>query len=194
MLYFGMMPPHTGTFIKNKIYNKLGFYYNEQFKIASDFELFLKIFLKSKISYSFLNIITTRMKTGGKSGENLFSYLLTTREILTAFKINGIYSNIFFILLRIPSKIIQIIRSFFLNLKTLEKINITNKNEKIIKVLRNIKSLYSKKRFILSALNLAFLGSILSKKIINDKNLICWTDGLFARKIVRKNFWQRCCF
>jgi glycosyltransferase involved in cell wall biosynthesis len=188
MLYFGMMPPHTGTFIKNKIYNKLGLYYNERFKIASDFELFLKIFLKSKISYSFLNIITTRMKTGGKSGENLFSYFLTTREILTAFKINGIYSNIFFILLRIPSKIIQIIRSFFLNLKILEKINITNKNKEIIKVLRNMESLYSKKRFILSALNLAFLGSILSNKIINDKNLICWTDGLFAKKLIKKKF------
>ena len=188
MLYFGMMPPHTGTFIKNKIHNKLGFYYNEKLKIASDFELFLKIFLKNKISYSFLNIITTRMKAGGKSGENLFSYLLTTKEILIAFKMNKIYSNIFFILLRIPSKVIQIIRSFFLNLKKLEKINITNKNEETIKVLSNIKRLYSKKRFILSALNLAFLGSILSNKIINDKNLICWTDGLFAKKMIKKNF------
>ena len=43
MLRFGLMPPHTGAFIKKKIYNENGLY-DEKFKIAGDFDLFLRFF------------------------------------------------------------------------------------------------------------------------------------------------------
>ena len=43
------------------------------------------------------------MRTGGISGKNLRSYLITTIEILNAFKENNVNSNIFKILIRIPN-------------------------------------------------------------------------------------------
>lgn len=46
---------------------------------------------------------------------------------------------------------------------------------------------YNNKNFILSALNLAFLGSLAEKKISLNKNLICWPDGIMARLIFQKN-------
>ncbi len=65
-------------------------------------------------------------------------------------------------------------------------------NKKIIrdKPLKEIKYItnntinkYSDQNFILSALNLAFLGSFVEKRIVIDKNLICWPDGIMTKLI-----------
>jgi len=48
MLYLGFSPPHTSTFLNNKIYKKYGLY-NNKYSIAGDFEFFVRIFLKKKI-------------------------------------------------------------------------------------------------------------------------------------------------
>ena len=45
----GDMPPHPASFIKKKIYDKYGLY-NTNFKIASDFDFFLRIFSSSTIT------------------------------------------------------------------------------------------------------------------------------------------------
>ncbi len=45
---------------------------------------------------------------------------------------------------------------------------------------------HNNKNFILSALNLAFLGSLAEKKIMLNNNLICWPDGIMAKFIFRK--------
>ena len=48
---FGLMPPHPASIIKREIYNKHGLY-NEDFKIAADFEFFLR-FLFLLFTYNF---------------------------------------------------------------------------------------------------------------------------------------------
>ena len=48
------------------------------------------------------------MRSGGISGKNLLSYWISTLEILKSFKINKIYTNFIFILMRIPVKINQL--------------------------------------------------------------------------------------
>ena len=45
MMYLGLMPPHTGALIHKDIYQK-NRSYDPQFRIAGDFEFFLRIFLK----------------------------------------------------------------------------------------------------------------------------------------------------
>ena len=47
MLRFGYSPPHTGFFTKKTVINKIG-NYDENFKIASDFEFFVRLFLNKK--------------------------------------------------------------------------------------------------------------------------------------------------
>ena len=46
MMYFGLMPPHTGAIIHRDIYNSCKLY-DKKFKIAGDFEFFLRIFFKN---------------------------------------------------------------------------------------------------------------------------------------------------
>ena len=42
MMFFGLMPPHTGAVIHKDIYKRYKLY-DEKIKIAGDFEFFLRI-------------------------------------------------------------------------------------------------------------------------------------------------------
>jgi glycosyltransferase involved in cell wall biosynthesis len=189
LLKFGIMPPHPGTFIKKEIYLKYGMY-EENYKIASDFDFFLRILYKNNNNFKKLNLLITRMKTGGISGKDIFSYFISTIEIIKSFKKNEIKYNILLILLRFPIKFLQFIN---LNSKKLNKSfkliksNFFNQRYKYdFNLLTNIKSLNQKKNFILSAMNLAFLGSYSRGDIKKSNYLINWPDGIFSNFIEKK--------
>ena len=91
-MQFGLMPPHPASFIRKKVYDKYGLY-NEKFDIASDFEIFLKFLIIKKVKFKIINKIVVRMRTGGISGKNFFSYIKTTNEILSSFKLNNLSTN-----------------------------------------------------------------------------------------------------
>ncbi len=188
-LKIGLMPPHPASFIKKNIYNKYGLYY-EKFKIASDFELFLRLIYKYKIDFKILDKIVVRMRMGGISGRNFKSYILSTKEIINSFKLNGIKTNLLKILLRLPPKLSQYI--FINNLEL-------NKNFKLFKIkfgekflensFRVVKSpnkIPYNQNFILSGLNLAFLGYYFKGEIPYYKSLVHWPDGIFAKTIFEK--------
>ena len=185
---YGNMPPHTGSFYRKKIFRKYG-YYNKSFKIAGDFEHLLRLIYVKNLKYKILNFIITRMRAGGLSSKNINSFVIINSEILKSFKIHNIKSNLIKILLRVPPKIFQYI---FLNQKKLNsnfefKINKDFENELFDKlnIIQNINKINLKKNFILSALNLAFLGSLSRDEIKLDKNLLNWPDGIFS-KIYKK--------
>lgn len=108
MMYFGISPPHPSTFIKKKIYNKIGLYKSD-YRIAGDFEFFLRMFYINKIKYKSVDLKCVEMEYGGKSTKSYKSNLISTKEIVKSFKKNNIYNNYFFILLRLPIKLIQFI-------------------------------------------------------------------------------------
>ena len=189
LLKFGIMPPHPGSFIKKEIYLKYGIY-EENYKIAADFEFFLRILYKHSIPFKKLNFLITRMRTGGISGKDIFSYIISTVEIIESFKKNKIKFNIFFIILRFPIKLLQFIN---FNSKKLNKSfrlifsNFFNQKYKYdFNLIVNIESLNQKKNFILSAMNLAFLGSYSRGDIKKSKYLINWPDGIFSSFIEKK--------
>ncbi len=183
LMKYGFMPPHTGSFYKKEIFQKFGYY--KDFRIAGDFEHLLRIIYKKKIGFEILNMITTRMRSGGLSSKNLKSYIIINKELIKSFKINKIVTNNLLIFLRIPSKIFQFI--FFNKNKINAKFKIINSNyfknnkETKIKLIQNIKKLNFKKNFILSALNLAFLGSYSNNEIKLHRNMINWPDGIFSK-------------
>lgn len=182
MFRFGLMPPHTAAIIPNQIAKK--YLYNSKFTIASDFDFFLKILKIKKINYKLVNNCIVRMRTGGISGKNIFSHIRSSTEILTSLKNNKIYSNIFFVYSRFIFKFFQ----FFYKKKKLENFKIKKNLKKYIKydfkILNKIKLLDLNKNFVLSGLNLAFLGSLASGQITFFKELIHWPDGIFTRGIV----------
>ena len=109
MFLFGMMPPHPGIFIKKKIYEKYGLY-NEKFKNAGDFEFLCRVLYKKKNEFLRIDKNLVTMTSGGKSNTGVKSILLNSSEISQSLKINKIFSNYFFILLRLPFKILQLLK------------------------------------------------------------------------------------
>ena len=184
-MMLGLMPPHPGSIIKKTTYEKYGAYL-EDFKIAGDFELFLRLFIIKKVNFKIIKNVVVRMRSGGISGKNFYSYWISTFEILKSFKINKLSSNLFFIIMRIPAKINQLF--FFDN----EKINKEFSIFKILfdkdyyyknsfKILDNIKKIRSKDNFILSGMNLAFLGYYANNEVFPKKDLFHWPDGIWVK-------------
>jgi glycosyltransferase involved in cell wall biosynthesis len=189
LLKFGIMPPHPGSFIKKEVYLKYGMY-EETYKIASDFEFFLRTLYKNNIYFKKLNLLITRMKTGGISGKDFFSYIISTLEIVKSFKKNKLKYNILFIILRFPIKLLQFINFDSKKLNSSFKLILSNffrRNYKYdFNLVADIKFLNQKKNFILSAMNLAFLGSYTKGDIKKSNYLINWPDGIFSKIIGKK--------
>ena len=108
MLYLGFSPPHPSTIFSKKIYQKYGLY-NDKYKIAGDFEFFVRIFLKKKILFKIVNKNFILMKSGGRSSASLKSNFISSNEIVKSFKDNNLYTNWLLVILRFPIKLLQYI-------------------------------------------------------------------------------------
>ncbi len=189
MMFFGLMPPHTGSVIHKDIFKNYG-YYTEKFSIAADFEFFLRLFVKNKVKFLNLNFSVARMRTGGVSGKNIFAHIKSSSEILKSFKINNLRSNMLFVYLRFLAKIHQLF--LFDEKKINQEFNfkINKYYDEIgkydFKIIKNLSNLNFNKNFTLSALNLAFLGNYANGEIKTYDELINWPDGIFAKVLNKK--------
>jgi len=105
-LRFGLMPPHPSSFVRRSAYNVVG-QYSSDYIIAADFEWFCRAFLVCNLRYEKINQILVRMRMGGVSTSGLRSYYTSSLEMLRALKDNNIYSNLLFVLFRLPVKFIS---------------------------------------------------------------------------------------
>lgn len=105
-LRFGWMPPHAATYIKKDVYNRVGGY-SLGFEISADYELFVRMLLTHKLVYARIDKVLVRMRMGGVSTAGLKSNFLLNAEIVKACKDNGVYTNIFLVLLKIPIKFLE---------------------------------------------------------------------------------------
>ena len=183
MLKYGIIPPHPASVIKKTCYEKNG-YYDKNFKIAGDFDLFLRFIYLNKVKYKTFKYNSVRMKTGGASGKNLLSYIISLKENYQSFTNNNLFANAFLILLKIPSKLIQYIflNQNFLNLGFKLPKEIIDKEVYLnqIKVIQDPNKIMNK-NFVLSGLNLAFLGYYFNNEVKLYKDLYHWQDGIFSR-------------
>ena len=105
-LITGSMPPHPSLFMKRELFKKYG-YYHLGFKIASDYELIIRFFLKNKVSWKYSGITTTSMLIGGLSSSGINSYFLITKEICKALDVNKVLYSSFRIKIRFLDKITE---------------------------------------------------------------------------------------
>jgi glycosyltransferase involved in cell wall biosynthesis len=89
LLKKGWMPPHPTLFIRKKVFEKYGLY-NTDLKIASDYEMILRLFYKHKITSHYLPVTTYLMTTGGASNKSIKNILQKSKEDFRAMKLNGI--------------------------------------------------------------------------------------------------------
>lgn len=110
---FGWMPAHPTFFVKKALYDKVG-PYSLDYKISADYEMLIRLLWVQKASYTYLQKPVVRMRYGGASTADLSRNLLLNREIVQACRANGIYTNLFLVLLKIPAKLWGLIgRKFF---------------------------------------------------------------------------------
>lgn len=102
-LRFGFMPPHTATFFRKSIFDRHGSYRSD-YMSAGDFEFFVRTIFKCKVKYFYLKKTIVNMRVGGMSTSGWKSHKRTSIEFLRALRENGVYSNLFFIILRLPIK------------------------------------------------------------------------------------------
>ena len=88
----GWAPAHPTFYCKKEVYDQLGGY-NDSFKIAGDFELYLRFLEVNKVSSYYLNKKLVKMLVGGISNSGFKSKWTIYKEERRAFKINKIFVN-----------------------------------------------------------------------------------------------------
>ncbi|CAO6130756.1 WcaA Glycosyltransferases involved in cell wall biogenesis [Candidatus Pelagibacterales bacterium] len=185
-LKFGLMPAHTATFVDRKVFKKVK--YNEDYLIAADYKFFVDAIIKKKFSYHLLKFTVTRMRTGGISGKNFFSYLLSTKEIIYSIRDISLFMSPLIVFLRGFVKIAQLY-AFFDDkyFQRTESIYFKKNFIPDFNIVTSTKKLFMKNRnFILSALNLAYIGFYLKGDIKKNKYQFHWPDGNFSKVINSK--------
>jgi hypothetical protein len=108
-LRFGWMPPHPATFIRKSVYDKYGLY-KLGYKISADYEMFVRLLMVAKLSFSRIDKIIVRMRSGGASTDGIQSSITLNKEIVKACRENGVYTNLFIVLLKMPFKLLELIK------------------------------------------------------------------------------------
>jgi glycosyltransferase involved in cell wall biosynthesis len=102
-LLHGMAPPHPGAFYRKSVFDSVGVF-DATYRIAGDFELFVRLCLNSTHRYRLLDGLVADMPTGGLSARGFTSVLQSTREMRRALAANGCPSSWLKLLWRLPSK------------------------------------------------------------------------------------------
>ena len=86
---WGWMPPHPTFYLRRRHYIDFGFY-REDFEIAADYELMLRMLHKHRLKTAYLEGVLIQMRLGGKSNANFNSHLCANREDKRAWNVNGL--------------------------------------------------------------------------------------------------------
>ena len=105
-LAWGKMPAHPSIYIRRRIYDEIG-YFETNFKIAGDYEFLCRLAKHKNLKSVYLPYPFVKMQFGGASTSGLSSTILLNKEVLRAIRQNGIYTNLFMVLSKYPSKIME---------------------------------------------------------------------------------------
>jgi len=195
-----ILVPHTTVIIKKKIFDQIG-KYSDKYKISSDYDFLIRL-KNAKPSYQHISKNDLAMESMGLSTNPKFFFKKFKEDIKINFLHYGwtfIFYYIFKIAIKIPSFLSNYKKNYFLKLKLYLNLYFKNKNIYFKQLLLNKKTInlnliregsripFYKKQFILSGLNLAFLGSFgLNDVYLNSKILYHWPDGVFFNYLVNK--------
>lgn len=104
MLRIGVMPPHPTFYCKKSCYDKAG-PYRTDYRIAADFEMMVRLLLRYRITWSFIDETIVKMRAGGLSSSGIKSSWIVNREIIRACAENGLYTNMFILALKLPIRL-----------------------------------------------------------------------------------------
>lgn len=101
----GIMPAHPSLYIKRERLLEAGLY-DKSYRIASDFDMAVRLFGKLGIESHYIPEILVKMRTGGISTSGLSSNILLNKEIILSCKRNGIKTSWTKVLSKYPRKLL----------------------------------------------------------------------------------------
>lgn len=109
LLRIGVMPAHPTFYCKRSCLECAG-PYNTGYRIAADFEMLVRLCVKQKISWKFLDKVSVVMRSGGISNSGYLARLKLNGEIIRACRENGMYTNALLLTLKLPIRLFELIR------------------------------------------------------------------------------------
>ncbi len=106
LLRFGIMPAHPSFYVRRGVYEKHGLY-SLDYKIASDYDMMVRLFYKSGIKAKYLKKDFVTMRVGGMSTKSVENRLLIAKEDVKACRRYGMKTNRLFISLKYLYKIFE---------------------------------------------------------------------------------------
>lgn len=100
---FGFMLPHPTFYARRDLFERLG-EYKTDYRVAADFELLCR-FLCGGIKTVRIDEVLVSMRQGGISSTGFWWRIHQNLEIVRACKVNGIYTNIALVSLKVPFKL-----------------------------------------------------------------------------------------
>lgn len=104
----GWVPPHPTFFCRTDLYRRLGGF-NPEYRVAGDFELMLRFIEKHHIHVQYVPKPFVRMRVGGKAN-TLGGIIQGNREIIRAFRTNGMDFPLQFFCLKLLRRLSQLAR------------------------------------------------------------------------------------
>lgn len=104
---FGFMPAHPSFYCRRSVYKRFGTF-DLSYKVAADFENLLRLIFVYRIRTRYIPKDFVTMRTGGVSSSGLRSHRQIMHDHLRALRQNGVYSNLLFLCIRYPYKILEI--------------------------------------------------------------------------------------
>jgi glycosyltransferase involved in cell wall biosynthesis len=107
-LRIGIMFPHATFYVRRTLFERWGAY-KAGYPIVADFELITRFIVKGAVLGRHPRIMV-KMRNGGISNAGFRSVVRQNFDIVRACRENGIYTNIFLLMLKIPSKLMGYVR------------------------------------------------------------------------------------
>lgn len=102
----GWMLPHPTFFVRKRCYSDYGLY-KLGYRVSADFELITRFLWKERITHKRIPRPIIKMRQGGISSTGFFGRIHQNYEIVRACRENGLYTNIFMVLLKFPFKLLE---------------------------------------------------------------------------------------
>ncbi len=109
LLSQGWMPPHPTLFLKREVYEKHGVF-NQDYSIAADYDLMLRIFSDPELKLNYLPKVITNMRVGGVSNRGFGNILHKSKEDFRVIRKNKIRFPVKVLALKNLSKIQQFLK------------------------------------------------------------------------------------
>lgn len=108
----GWHPAHPTFYARKECFDKLGGF-NLDFEISADFELMLRFLEKGKFSSKYMPETLVSMRMGGASTGSLKNIIKGNKNVLRAFRQNGLKAPKLYLFYRLYPKVFNLIKSKF---------------------------------------------------------------------------------